>query len=79
MILVHEPPIGDLDVGITDIDVMDEEPDLVTDTRPSADDDETISEEKYNELMEAGDINENGEYEYTEDLSDMTGAIPELS
>lgn len=76
--------LGEFDVspksaGITDIDVMDEDPDVVTELRPNADMDDDMTDEKWEQLEESGAIDCNGDYEFTENLSDLAHVIPELS
>lgn len=75
--------LGEFDVspksaGITDIDVMDEDPDLVTEYRPNADSDDDMTDEKWEQLQASGVIDSNGFYKYTEKLSDIAHVIFEL-
>jgi len=71
--------VGAKACGITDIDMLDEAPELVTENRPHSDSVE-MEEDEYQALIKAGKINgQDGYYEWPENLSDIAHLIPELS
>ncbi len=74
--------VGPTQCGITDITVMDQFPDLVTQFLPCINETDDCTDEQvaeWDRMQDAGIINDDGQYKLTENLSDIPRSAYDLA